>query len=230
VDVYELTLKVFLLKDINNEDALERISQLIDKTLSRNDKFCTFHHDNKFKNYSFNSFYPIEKGKVYHEGKLYSIKIRTIDEEIVDFFRTNLVNEYTDYIKALTIEHNIINKKLIEKIYSITPIIIKTDNGYWKQSLTLGEFEKRIKENLIKKYNLFCNEKLSEDFELFQIIKFENKVPISCKYKDIHILGDKVTIVFAQNETAQTLAYLALGTGIGEMNARGYGFVNYRWI
>jgi len=29
---------------------------------------------------------------------------------------------------------------------------------------------------------------------------------------------------------AQELAYMAIGTGIGEMNARGQGFVNFRWL
>lgn len=146
------------------------------------------------------------------------------------FLKTNLVNEYTDYIKALTIECKKIDKKAIDKIYSITPVIIKTDNGYWRRNLTLDEFEDRIKQNLIKKYNMLFNKTLTQDFELFQSIKFDNKKPISCKYKNIHILGDKVTIVFAQNEIAQQLAYLSLGSGIGEVNARGYGFVNYKWI
>ena len=34
----------------------------------------------------------------------------------------------------------------------------------------------------------------------------------------------------ADNEMAQKLAYLALGTGVLEMNSRGFGFVNYRWL
>lgn len=228
--VHEMIFKVFLLKNIHSTEALEKISELIDKSLAKEEEFLCFHNSNKFKNYIFNSFFLVEKDKVYKEGNIYSIKIRTIDEKLVQFFKTNLVNEYTSSIKVLTVECRHISKRHIERIYSITPMIIKTDNGYWKGNLSLDEFEKRIKENLIKKYNAFFDVKLNEDFELFHMMKFDNKKPISCKYKGIHVLGDKITLTIAENETAQTLAYLALGTGLGEMNARGYGFTNYRYL
>lgn len=228
--VYELTLKVFLMKNVKSNESLEKIGNLIDKSLSKDKKLLDFHEENVYKNYTFNSFYPIEKSKIYGEGKIYSIKIRTIDEMLVEYFKKNLVNEYTDYIKALTLECSVVPKKYIEKIYSITPVVIKTEEGYWKGKLSLEDFEKRIKDNLVKKYNSYFDTKIDEDFTLFKVINFENHKPISCKYKNINILGDKVTLVIDENDNAQKLAYLALGTAIGEMNARGYGFVNYKWL
>lgn len=230
VKIYELTLKVFLMRNIRNEDALEKIANLIDKSLSKDKDLLNFHEKNIYKFYTFNSFYPIEKSKIYKEGKIYSIKIRTVSADLVDYFKKNLVNEYTDYIKALTLECSTIPKKYIERIYSITPVVIKTEEGYWKGKLCLDDFEKRIKDNLIKKFNNYYDTKIDEDFTLFKFIKFENHKPISSKYKNINILGDKLTLVIDENESAQKLAYLALGTSIGEMNARGYGFVNYKWI
>lgn len=230
MDVYELTLKVFLLKNIDSTEALEKISELIDKSLAKNERFLKFHNDNIFKNYTLNAFFPVEKLKTYKEGNIYSIKIRTIDEKLVEFLKANLVNEYTDSIKALTQQCKIISKRHIERIYSVTPIIIKTDNGYWRGNLSLDEYERRVTENLIKKYNTFFNEKLDENFELFNLFKFDNQKPISCRYKKIHIMGDKVSLAIAENQTAQSLAYMALGTGLGEMNSRGYGFINYRCI
>lgn len=228
--VYELTLKVFLLKNIHNIEALEKITEILDKSLAKENEFLNFHNKNTFKNYTFNSFFPIEKDKIYKEGNIYSIKIRTIEENLVEYFKKNLVNEYTEYIKALTLEYKTISKKYIEKLYCITPILMKTDNGYWKGNLSLDEFERRIKENLIKKYNNYFSTKLDEGFQLFHMMKFENNKPISCKYKNINILGDKVSLIIADNKIAQDLAHLALGAGIGEMNSRGYGFMNYKWL
>ena len=49
-------------------------------------------------------------------------------------------------------------------------------------------------------------------------------------YKNIHLLGDKISIEIAQNERAQKLAYLALGTGVLENNSRGFGFMNYEYL
>lgn len=231
IKVNELTLKVFLLKDIQITESLEKISDLIDKCLAKDKKFLEFHKSNKFKNYTYNSFFPVERSsKVYKEGNIYSIKIRTIDEELASYFKKNLGNECTEYIKSLTIQDKMISKRHIEKIYSITSVVIKTDNGYWKGNLSLDQFEKRLKENLIKKYNNYFNTKINEEFQLFNMISFDNVKPISCKYKSVSLLGDKLTLNIAENETAQRLAYLAIGTGLGEMNSRGYGFVNYRWL
>ena len=56
------------------------------------------------------------------------------------------------------------------------------------------------------------------------------KRSIPMKYKKIKLLGDKVRLSILDDEFAQELAYLSLGVGIGEMNARGAGFVNYRWL
>ncbi|WP_373899712.1 CRISPR-associated endoribonuclease Cas6 [Haloimpatiens sp. FM7315] len=228
--VYEMNLKVYLLKDISAKDALEKISKLIDKTLTKEENFLGVHTTNRFKNYTFNSFFQLEKSKIYKEGTIYTVKVRTIDDKLQEYLRDNLVNEYTDSIKVLTLETKIIPKRPIEKIYSITPVIVKTDSGYWKGNLSLDEYEKRIKENIIKKYNQLFNTKIDENFEMFNMIRFDNKKPISCKYKNIHLLGDKITLKVADNEMAQKLAYLSLGTGLLEINARGYGFVNYRWV
>lgn len=228
--VYEFTLKVFLLQDIHSQQALEKIGDIIDKSLSAREDFLDFHNTNKFKHYTFNSFFQIEKDHVYKEGNIYSIKIRTVDEALADYFKNNLANEYTEYIKALTIEWRTLIKKPIEKIYSVTPIVIKTDYGYWKGNISLEEFEKRLKENLIKKYNHHYNTKLDEDFELFQRIEFDNRKPVASAYKSIRFLGDKLTLHIAENEMAQTLAYFSLGVAVGEMGARGYGFMNYKFF
>ena len=156
--------------------------------------------------------------------------MRTIDRRIAEFFNNDLINNYTNFIKGLTSEIRILPKKHIEKIYSLTPVILKNDNGYWKNVISLEDFEKRLKENLIKKYNNLSDEKLDEDFELYTGLEFKNRKPIANEYKGIKLLGDKVSLNISENKTAQDLAYMCLGTGLLEMNARGYGFCNYRWL
>jgi len=228
MEIYEVSLKAFLLQDIFKGQALERIAGLVDKSLCTSQNFLDFHRDNKFKNYTFNSLYKLERDGIYREGNIYSIKIRTIDKDLINHFNKNLANTYTEYIKGLTIESKVIARKPIEKIYSITPVVIKTNKGYWKKNFSIEDFEKRIRENLIKKYNEIFNVKLDENFELFNRIEFHNQKPISSFYKNIKILGDKLTLHVAGNNTAQELAYLSLGVGIGEMNSRGFGYVNWK--
>ncbi len=230
MNVYEITLKVYLLKEINVEETQQRIAELIDKSLVRNSEFLELHNENIFKNYCFNSFYPIEKSGIYKADNIYTVKLRTINKILAEYLNNVLANEYTNYIKGLVTDIRIIPKKHIEKIYSITPLILKNDDGYWKNSLSFEEFEKRIKENLIKKYNSINNEKLDENFDLYTFIEIKNKKPIATSYKGKRILGDKINIVISDDVRAQELAYMAIGTGIGEMNARGQGFINFRWL
>lgn len=228
--VFELKLKLYLCKDIKSEDSLKYISELIDKSFLKDKELMEMHKINKYKNYVFNSLYPLETSKIYKAGNIYTCVIRTVDEDLSLHFGRVLVNEYTEHLKALTIEKKIIAKNHISKIYSITPAVAKFSGGYWKTNLTVETFEKRIRENIIKKYNDYFNTKICEDFELFNYIKFNNQKPIATNYKNIRILGDKLTLDIAENSMAQELTYFALGSGILEMNSRGYGFVNYKWL
>ncbi|MPM80204.1 hypothetical protein SDC9_127251 [bioreactor metagenome] len=145
-------------------------------------------------------------------------------------FKKYLCDEKTEYLKSLTIEEKTLPKKHIEKIYSITPCVIKTAMGYWKGNLSLDDYENRIKSNLIKKYNQFLQTEIDENFPIYNFIAFDNKKPVSTVVKDVELLGDKVTLVISDDEESQKLAYLALGTGIGESNSRGCGFVNFRYL
>ena len=228
--VWELTLKVYLKKNIPMEECQIEISAILDNCLSKDQELLNFHSNNQYKNYTFASFYPIENNKIYLNGKIYSVTIRTIEERLVNHFLKFLDNESTQSIKALTLEIKIVSKKYIERIYSITPVVVKFEKGYWRTHESVEIFEKRLKENLIKKYNNFTHKKINEEFDLFTFMKFDNKKPIATKYKDIKMLGDKITLNVAENDLAQELAYFSLGTGLLEMNARGFGFVNYKWL
>ncbi|MFR1889198.1 MAG: CRISPR-associated endoribonuclease Cas6 [Anaerostipes caccae] len=95
---------------------------------------------------------------------------------------------------------------------------------------SLQEYEKRLTVNLVKKYNAFCDTKINEDFEFIRMIEVKNRTPITVSYKKIKLLGDKIALKVADNELSQELSYMTLGTGLGEINARGAGFVNYRWM
>lgn len=230
MNVFEVKLKVYVCKDTKDDDALARIAELIDKCFLKDENLSQEHKQNHYKNYVFNGLYPIERSKTYKAGNIYTTVIRTIDNTLAKHFCKVLVNEYTETLKALAAEEQIIPRKHIEKIYSITPAVAKFDGGYWKANETFETFERRLRENLIKKYNTYCNIKISEDFELFTYIKLDNQKPVATNYKNIRILGDKLTLNVAENSMAQELVYFSLGTGILEMNSRGYGYVNFKWL
>lgn len=228
--VFEIKLKVFLLKDIEFNKIQTIISSFIDKCLVKDSEFLEFHDKNTFKNYCFDSMFPLSENGLYKNGNVYTITIRTINKRIADYLSKNLSNEYDENIKGLVSDIRIIPKKHIKKIYSLTPVIVKTEKGYWKGNLTVEEFEKRLKNNVIKKYNMINQNHMDESVELYNLIEFVNKKPIGSIYKNIKLLGDKISLEIADDELSQELAYMILGTGILEMNSRGFGFVNFRYL
>lgn len=230
MNVYKIKLKLFLLKDVKISNIQTEVCRVIDFCLGGSKKWIEFHKKNEFKNYCFDSLYPLAEDKIYKKEKVYTLTIRTIDKDLADYFNENLHNMSSNAIKCLTSQIRIIPKKHIEKIYSITPLIIKSENGYWRDNLNIREFEERIKVNLIKKYNLINNTKIDENFDFYNSIEFKNKKPCAINYKDIKLLGDKISLNICDDEISQELAYMSLGTGIGEMNSRGIGMVNFRYL
>lgn len=228
--VMQIRMKVYVLRDIPAEEIQAETAAFLDSGLAQDVQFTEFHKENKFKGYCYDSLFPIEEDKVYKKDRIYTLTIRTIDTKLAKFFAQQVVNNYTDSMKGITAEIKVVPRKHIDILYTLTPAILKCENGYWKDSLSLGQYEERLKINLLKKWNQFYGEKLGEDFELFTGIEFKNKCPVAIEYKTIKLLGDKICLHIAENETAQKLAYLAVGVGTGEMNSRGYGFCNYRWL
>lgn len=229
--VYEITIKVFLINNINKSDAAKEIAKYIDCGMGKNDEFLRIHKEKNYKPYTFNLLYPVpvEDG-IYKKENIYSVQIRTIDYDLAKFFSEELVNKYTNSLKGLTSEVKIIPRKHIEKLYSMTPVLLKNNGGYWKRNLSMDQFEKRLIDNIIKKYNYIYKTEINEEFQFYTSITFNNKKPISINYKNIKLLGDKVELIIDNSQLAQDLAYLSLGVGLLESNSRGFGFVGYRWL
>lgn len=229
--VYELKVKVKLMKDLHYTQIVEKTNYFIDKVLLQNKKLCEYHSSKEYKGYVHDLLYPIEKDELYKKGKNYTMRIRTIDEKLAKYFLGQLAFNETNELKGIGCEIKIISKKAIQNLYSITPVIIKNpDLGYWRNNMSMLDFENRLKINLIKKYKHFTGTELDDDFVLYDLIEFKNKVPIKIPYKEIHLLGDKINLEISQNQTAQELAYFALGVGICEGSSRGMGFVNFKYM
>lgn len=230
MQIIQIRVKVLVKEDTPAHDMQSRVCGLIDYSFSKRDELLSMHNMNKYKFYCFDSLYPVESDRIYKKDKVYALTIRTLDLNLAEFFSNSLLDVETYYVKALSSEIKIIPQKPIEKIYSLTPAIIKNDSGYWRDSMSIDDYERRLKENLIKKYNDITGEKMDEDFELFNKIELKNRKPISVRYKNIKLLGDKVNLYISDDKRAQQLAYMALGSGIMEMNSRGCGFVNYKFL
>lgn len=230
MQVYQIRIKLFMLENVPANKMHTKVAAWIDQGLAEDKEMLQFHEKNEYKYYCFDLPYPTEEDSVYKKGNIYTLTVRTIKPKLAKYISEVCVNQFTAEIKGLIAEVRILPRKMIDKIYTLTPAILKSAEGYWKTNMTIQDYETRLKVNLIKKWNDCHETKLEEDFELFHTLEFCNHMPIAFEYKKIKLLGDKIVLYIADNKIAQDLAYMALGTGVMEMNSRGAGFVNYRWI
>jgi CRISPR-associated endoribonuclease Cas6 len=228
--VFQLRVKIYIMIDIELENAQEEVCAFIDKAIISNPEFIELHNENRYKGYCFDLPYKIENDKIYKRDNIYGVTVRTVDPKLAKFFEQTLPNTTTNAIKGLIVsEVKIIPKKLIQTIYTLTPAIVKSDQGYWRSHMSIQQYEELLVANLIKKYNYFNQTKIDENFEFITQLEFMNKKPVATIYKNHKLLGDKLQIHVAENEMAQQLAYFAIGTGLQSHNSRGAGYVNYRW-
>lgn len=228
--VFELRIKVYLTENITTRELPTKITALMDQALIGSIEMSKLHEKNRYKFYSYDRLYPLEQDKIYKKDQIYFFTVRTIDPALARYLADTIPQVSTREIKALKCDPKKIPQHLIDTLYTLTPVILKNDFGYWRAAMSLKEFEKRLRINLIKKYNSYTGERMQEDFELYNRLEFLNSKPIPIQYKNIVLLGDKIKLEIAENPTAQLLAYMAIGTGLAENNGRGAGFVNYQWI
>ena len=230
--VKNLLVKVFLLKDIKEEKMKTELSYLIDKTLNKTEEYRKFHNDKKVKFYSFDKLKPYEEDYIYKKDNIYTFNIRTVNERLSKYILENLRDEVSLSIKVLTIVEKDFNCMFIEKIYSITPVVLtffdanKEKVYYWENEKNLLDVLKRIQESLILKYNSFYNSDVPLDTSIFSRISRKNKFPIPQKYKNITMSTDMFELEVSSSVHAQRIAYFACGVGVGGKNSRGFGFVN----
>lgn len=224
----ELSIKVIVTKNIQKQEALNATRELVDAIII-NTKGIKYHKSNEYKYYSFDGLPNIES-KQYSIDEITNFRLRMKDPELANLVINKSKGTHTDKLLIIDIKAKEIKKNLIDSIYTLTPIVLKFDCGYWRGKVSIDEVEKRIKSNLVKKYNNYYNTKIDEDFDLFEGIEIKNKYPITIKYKDVILLGDKFHLKIASNEMAQELANFSISCGMSEMNARGLSFVRYNWI
>jgi CRISPR-associated endoribonuclease Cas6 len=231
--IIAIKVKVYLLRDLNYLAALHEIADFIASALCCDEKYNEMHHSKMYKPYVASSLAPVSADGIYAKDKIYTFTVRCLDPKLAEYLLTKLKDTNTDVFKGLTAECWEVKKKIITRLYSLNPVVIKLDKGgYWKGQISADSYEKIIFTNLIKKYNWFNAVKIDENFQIWTNFKLTNNKPIAIPYKNnISLLGDKLELDIDTNSMAQEIAHMALAVGLGEMGgACCCGYVNYRTV
>lgn len=232
---FEINIRVYTKTKIALEDVGKRLTYLVDSVIIKDEKYLLMHKTNIFKPYIFNYLYPVEKAKEYKDETLYTFQIRTLDSNLMDYLCDALPKQETNELLVVQVNRKIIYKRnQLTKLYSITPTIIKVEEGvYWRNAnYELQDLKEQFRNHSIKKWNTFFpNRKIeqSDNVPVFTEIRHLNKdMPIKVSYKNINLLGDKFEFMISDDYKSQQIAFLILCTGL-EMNTRGFGFYNGKW-
>ena len=242
MNYFELRCIAYIKKDIAYKNSFNLISKYINFSMSQDEKLKDLHKkENIFKNYSFGSFYPIEKDKIYKKGGTYSFTIRSLDEEFIlklqKYLRENVNNSFFQVIETIKKR---VNRFFISELYTITPTIVtvKDQNNkslFWttQKDGDILKLQKQLQDNLLRKYENYYGKKLDPSQNFIQLIELKNQKPQSIyfekkinedKHITVRLLGNKFKIVPNEDEISQKLAFIVLACGLGEKQSLGGGF------
>ena len=122
--VYEYKVKIKLKNDLQYYELPDKLSYFIDSTLGENEEFLKYHGNSHYKGYVHDFLYPIESNGIYQKNKIYTMRIRMIEEKLVQYLMGKLAFHETNEFIAIGGEIKIIPKRNIQQLYSITPVIL----------------------------------------------------------------------------------------------------------
>lgn len=231
MNIYEMLCRIYILRDIPVPLIYGELNKFIDGYLAQNEQFDEFHHRKSLKGYNFDLPIKIEKGmKVYKHDQIYQFRIRTADKELLSYLMDGLADYRTDAIKGLTRTVKQIPQKPIAIVYSLTPVVLKNDKGYWRDCMSFEDFERELTSSLCHQYEEYTGDRIAENTMLYHQLELKSKCAVGVSYKGITLLGDKLSMQVSDDENAQKVMYFALANGMGTMGARGLGFLGYRFV
>jgi CRISPR-associated endoribonuclease Cas6 len=227
-----------------NDNSFNAIYNLLLKPIT-NDSFLKDLHNNDkgIKLYSVSGLFPTEKNKYYKKDKNYTFLIRSFNKNIITKFEKELKciksNEHFRDIKAgfRALKNSRVN--ILLELYTPTPVIVTLPNDkypkdrYWTVKDTNGNaelFREMIENNLKRKYEAITGTQVPREHSFIQQFKIVSQNPqfltVMSSGKKLQFLGYKVSITPQTDEVSQNMAFVALGTGLGEKNSFCGGFCN----
>jgi CRISPR-associated endoribonuclease Cas6 len=229
---FELKCTAYLKKDIHFQESFEKLSKYISFSMAQDERLKTLHNKKGYKFYNFANFYPIEKTKIYKKGNTYHFVLRSPNEVFIHTLSKTL-RENINNPNFLVVEthQKTINLFFITELYSVMPVIVRTDKGiFWtmQEDGDILKLQKQLQDNLEKKYFEFYKEKLEISQNFIQLLEIKNHKPqniwTSKEGKSFRFFGNKFRILPNEDKVSQKLAFMALACGLGEKNSFGGGF------
>lgn len=221
---YEMIVAVLLPVDLEASKSYAFLSRVISSAMLHDQQLKDLHEQRKIKGYNFCNLYPLEKDKVYKQGRAYVFHIRAFDQSFLLKLKHILPHIKMGVISA---EIRTIAYHPLSRLKSLTPVIATVNNRSWTKEDGLKLLMERAHINALKKYRAWVGE-MDEPTENFIAgIQLLNEKPIKIPYKSNSFLGSKVILDVKSDSVSQQLAFAAIGAGLLEKNSIGMGYCLY---
>ena len=220
---YEVVSTIRFEKDVPLREVQSGLAGLLSNAMLFDERLKAMHHQNRFKPYVFCAPYPLELDRIYHGGRMYCFHLRTQDLGFASAMKAYLPRA-KGVAKEVSIELRSYPQTHISELVSLTPIICTIDNRCWMPENGLGLLADRLHTNTVRKCKALEASFAEPDEPFFERIELLNHKPVIVGYKSTSLLGHKVHLSVKPNGWSQQLAFIALGGGLGEKNALGFGY------
>ncbi|WP_303865035.1 CRISPR-associated endoribonuclease Cas6 [Alkalibaculum bacchi] len=225
---YELVITILLKDNIHLENSYEFLSTFLNKGMLQDEKLKELHQENKFKFYSYSNLQPLERDKIYKEGRIYYFNLRSIDISFLGRMKRAITYK-NPYCKVISSEIKTCKPKYISKIVSLSPAVSTIDSGrYWVKEDGLDLIMSRICSNGNKKYESYYGKEVDKNHIFVESIVQLNNFAIKIPYKNTFLLGNKFEIGIKSDELSQAIAKIVLGTNLLEKGSIGCGYCLYK--
>lgn len=227
MQVFEMTVQIAFSELISYRQISERVGDFI-ASAGRPGDGNAAGAKQIYEDYTFDQPYPREDGRVYLTGKVYSVHIHTVNEQLAQYWERKLLYHSTETVQGLSAELRIIPRMQICRVYSLTPVMLGKGNRNWREKDGSAAIVSVLEKELIRKYHLTHNDRLQSGVHLIKGVRIENRKPIMMNLKGRILCGDRLDIFPESDAFAQEVFYTVLGTGIGRHTSRGMGFLETR--
>lgn len=220
---HEVCITVYLHADIHFTQAGEIVSNTINRAMLLDPELAQKHAANGYKFYTFSYPYPAEQDKVYKTGRIYLIRIRSLEKGFVDKLK-ELLPAVAKEFKVLASEVKEQKYRFISELTTITPAICTVEGRHWTPQDDILLLQERMHINLLKKYKHFYGTSLETNQNFIQYMEILNNKPLALKYKNTTLITNKFKLQINPEDASQKLAFCAMATGLLEKGSLGLGF------
>ena len=113
--VFELPLQIGFLVSVSAGEVSEQTARLLDRVLQERKGEPDGQGSPIFCPYTFDQPYPLEAEHIYMAGKIYTVRIRTISQELAEFFIRRLPGQGNGCLQVLGGELRLIPRYVLER-------------------------------------------------------------------------------------------------------------------